>query len=89
MLLSGFVPFAIETCGYMCKEAVKLLNRLGDIAAESGRILKVAFVRWIVQPLSMTVPGGNAEMYRRSGLIILPEQGLRYDAGLAVPVLIS
>ena len=28
-------------------------------------------------------------MYRRSGLIISPEQGLRYDAGFAVPVLMS
>ena len=31
-----FVPFAVETCGYMGKEAVKFVNRLGDIAAESG-----------------------------------------------------
>ena len=26
------------------------------------------------------------EMFRRSGLVIMREQGLRYDAGLAVPV---
>ena len=32
---------------------------------------------------------GNAEMYRRSGLIISHEQALRYDAGSAVPVLMS
>ena len=33
-----FVPFAVETCGYMGNdsEAVKFVNRLGDIAAESG-----------------------------------------------------
>ena len=37
----------------------------------------------------MTVPQGNAEMYRRSGLIISREQGLLYDAGFAVPVLMS
>ena len=29
----------------------------------------------------------NAEMYRRSGLIISREQGLRCDAGFVVPVL--
>ena len=34
-------------------------------------------------------PRGNAEMYRRSGLVISREQGLRYDAGFAVPVLMS
>ena len=72
-----FVPFAVETCGYMGKEAVKFVNRLGDIAAESGRIPKGAFVRWTMQLLSVTVQRGNAEMYRRSGLVISREQGLR------------
>ena len=32
---------------------------------------------------------GTAEIYRRSGLIISREQGLRYVAGFAVPVLMS
>ena len=34
------VPFAVETCGCMgnCKAAVKFVERLGDFAAESGRI---------------------------------------------------
>ena len=84
-----FVPFAVETCGYMGKEALKFVNRLGDIAAESGRIPKGAFVRWAMQLLSVTVQRGNAEMYRRSGLVISREQGLRYDAGFAVPMLMS
>ena len=29
------------------------------------------------------------QLYRRSGLVISREQGLRYDAGFAVPVLMS
>ena len=58
-----FLPFAVETCGYMGKEAVKFVNRLGDIAAESGRISKDAFVRWAMQLLSVTVQRGNAEFY--------------------------
>ena len=58
-------------------------------SAESGRIPKGAFVRCAMQLLSVTVQRGNAEMYRRSGLVISREQGLRYDAGLAVPVLMS
>ena len=49
----------------------------------------VTFVRWAMQLLSVTVQRGNAEMYRRSGLVISREQGLRYDAGFAVPVLMS
>ena len=77
------VPFAVETFGYMSKEAVKFVNRLGDIAAESGSIPKGAFVRRAMQLLSVTlqllsvtVQRGNAEMYR-SGLpvVISREQG--------------
>ena len=75
--------------GYMGKEAVKFVNRLGDIAGESGRIPKGAFVRWAMQLLSVLVQRGNAEIVRRSGLVISREQGLRYDAGVAVPVLMS
>ena len=72
-----FVPFAVDTCGYMGKEAVACVKRLGDSAAESGNIPKGAFVIWAMQLLSVTVQHGNAEMYRRSGLIISREQGLR------------
>ena len=84
-----FVPFAVETCGYKGKEAVKFGYRLGDIAAESGRIRKGAFVRRAMQLLSVTVQRGNAEMHGRSGLVISREQSVRYDAGLAVLVLMS
>ena len=84
-----FVPFAVETCGYMGKEAVKCENRLGDIASGISRIPKGAFVRWAMQLLSVTVQRGNTETYRRSGLIISREQGWRYNPGFAVPVLMS
>ena len=40
-----FVPFAVETCRYMGKETVKFMNRLGDIAAESGRIPRGSYKR--------------------------------------------
>ena len=83
------MPFAVETCRYMCKEAVKFVNRLGDIAADSGCIPKGAFVRWAMRLLSVTMQRGHAEMYRRSGLVISRELGLHYDAGFAVPTLMS
>ena len=54
-----FLPFAVETCGYMGKGAVKFVIRLGDIAAESGRIPKGAFVRWAMKLLPVTVQRGN------------------------------
>ena len=68
-----FVPF--EMCGYMGKQAVKFVNRLGAIAAESGRVPKGALVRWAMQLLSVMVQRGNAEMYRRSGLVISRQRG--------------
>ena len=57
MLLSRLCRLRFETSGYMGKEAVKFVNRLGDIAcaAECGRITKGAFVRWEMQLLSLTV----------------------------------
>ena len=42
-----------------------------------------------MQLLSVTVLRGNAEMYRRSGLVISREQGVHYDSYFAVPVLMS
>ena len=75
--------------GFTSTVKVKFVNRLGDIAAESGRIPKDENVRCAVQLLSVTAQWGNAEMYCRSGRIISREQALRYDAGFAVPVLMS
>ena len=46
-------------------------------------------MRWAMQLQSVTVQRGNAELYRQSRLVILHEQGLRYDAGFVVPVLMS
>ena len=66
---------------------MKLVNRLGDIAAESVCIPKGSIVRWTMQLLSVTVQRRNAELYRRSGLII--SRDFPYDAGFAVPVLMS
>ena len=39
--------------------------------------------------LSVAVQRGDAEMHRQSGLVISRQLGLRYDAGFAVPVLMS
>ena len=55
-----FVPVAVRTTRCTGKEAVKFVNRLGDIAAESGRIPKGAIVRWAMHLLSVTVQRGNA-----------------------------
>ena len=53
-----FVPFAAGKCGYMGKEAVRFVSRLGDITSESGRIPKGAYVHWEMQLLSVTAQQG-------------------------------
>ena len=82
-----FVPFAVESCGYMGKEAVRFVDRVAEVAAESGRIPKGAFTRWAMRVLSVALQKGNAFMYRKSGLVISREQGVHYEPGLEVPVL--
>ena len=41
-------------------------------------ISRGAILRWAMQLLSVSEQRGNAEMYRRCGLVILREQGLLY-----------
>ena len=43
-------------------------------------------MHWAKQLLSVTAQRRTAEMYRRNGLVIAREQGLRYDACFTVPV---
>ena len=69
----------------MDREAVRDVNRLGDVAAESGRIPKAWSARRVMPLLSGRVQRGCAEIYARSGLVMPHEQGLRYGAGLTVP----
>ena len=57
-----FVPFAVETSGYMGREAVKFVNRLGDIAAENGNIPKGSYKR--VKGRSHTVEKRKASQPR-------------------------
>ena len=37
-----FLPFAVETCGYTCKDAGSSENCRGEFAAERGRALPVS-----------------------------------------------
>lgn len=70
----------------MGKEAVRAVNRLGDIAAEGGRTPKGALERWAKQLLSGSMQRRNAEIPRQSELQISGKQGMRFDTSFAVPV---
>ena len=83
------VPFAVESWGYMGKEAVRFVNRLGDVVADSGRIPEGALVRWATPLLSVAVQRGGADMYQGSGRVISTEHGACNGAGSALSVLMS
>lgn len=57
--------------------AVRWLTRIGDIAAESGRTAKGVSVRKALQLQSVEVRRDSGGMYRRSGLVMQREQGMR------------
>ena len=40
----NFVPLAMESCGYLRREAARFLSDLGDIAATDGRVCEATFV---------------------------------------------
>ena len=67
---------------------MKFVGELGGYAAAEGRIPKSAFVQWAMRILSVSLQKGNVEMYRKSGLVISREQGLRYEAGHMHEVLV-
>ena len=46
-------------------------------------------VRWAMQLLSVSMQRWNGETCRRNGLAVSGEQGVRYEAGFAMPVLMS
>ena len=84
-----FVPSAVESRRYLGEAALKFVDRLAGVAAESGRIPKAAFMRWALQVMSVALQKGNADMYRRFGVVISREEGVRYDPGYDIPVLQS
>ena len=58
-------------CVHMGKEAVRFLNRFGNINAENERITLVAFLRNMMSLFKLSGQWGFAETPRRLGLVIL------------------
>ena len=58
-----FVPLAMESYGRLGTEAARFLGKLGDIAAQEGRVTKAAFVRTAHRRISCAIVRGNALVY--------------------------
>ena len=62
-----FVPIAVETGGRLGVNALRLLSKLGDVAAASNsRLSKAAFVRRALAELACSLCRGNAGVYAGS-----------------------
>lgn len=66
-----FVPFAL----------FRLRMRWSRVDTSPWTCLCAAAHSWAMQLLSVALHKGNAEAYRRPGLLLSREQGIRYDVG--------
>jgi hypothetical protein len=82
---NDFVALAHESHGRMGKEALKLLQDLGEVAASNGRVSKRAFVLAALCKLSVALAKGNGRMYTTACFTVSRALGHDYVPGDAVP----
>ena len=77
-----FLPLAGESFGRLGRDASRILNDPGEVAASDGRASLSAFVRTVRQELSCVLCKGNARMYDRSLLTLARGVGRGFMPGL-------
>ena len=80
----AFTPLSHETFGRLGKPAMELLNKLANVAAESG-VYKESFVTNALRELSISLCKGNGIIFRRSLMNMAKVTGTTFRAGLAIP----
>ena len=81
-----FVPLAMESFGRLGTAAMRFLGRLGDIAAEEGRVSKAAFVRAAHRRISCAIVRGNARVYGNVAARLVRASGHAFLRGSEVVV---
>ena len=74
----------METYGRLGKPAMWLLNELGGLAAQSGRVTKAGYVSYWLRELSVQMVRGNGVLFRAAGHG-LARVGRNMQAGLLQP----
>lgn len=82
-----FLSFAVETCGYIGKEAVRFVQ--SPSVGTFPSVHSVFSVRAAVQLTPVAIGEENTEMQSRSGWVISHEQGMWHDARFSVPGIMS
>ena len=76
------MPLAVESFGWLGKEAARFLNDFGDVAPADGCASKDAFIRIVRQELSCALCWGNARLYDRSLISVAYGVGKGFSPGL-------
>jgi hypothetical protein len=82
-----FVPFAVESHGQLCKEAVDFLHMSAEWGAGSGlqRAGKGESLMSFYHEISCVLQRGNGVMYGKSAERLIRAQGRHFMPGAAVP----
>jgi hypothetical protein len=81
-----FVPFGVETYGWLGASAQSFLKQLGDVAASRGTVSKAAFVRSAYREVSCALQRGLGLQYGRSLFNLARASGRQFMPGLDAPV---
>ena len=78
-------PPVVESCGRQCTATHTLLNLLGRLAADSGRVAKEAWVESELRQLKVALCKGNDFLFRASLHDLCRAAGKHPTRGAAVP----
>ena len=80
-----FTPLVVESYGRQCSATHTLLNLLGRLAADSGRVSKGAWVEGALRRLSIALCKGNDFLFRANLHAFCRAAGKRPTRGAVVP----
>ena len=80
-----FHPLTVETYGRLGTPAMQLLNKIADIAENTGSVHKGAFVTNALRQLSIALCRGNALVYRHCAFAMNRLTGVAPTSGLLAP----
>ncbi len=82
-----FVPFAVESHGRLCNEAVEFLHILAESGASSGtnKASKSTWLMSFYREISCALQLGNGLMYSKSAERLIQAQGCHFMRGCETP----
>ena len=80
-----FTPLVVVSCGRQCSAMRTLLNYLGRLAGDSGRVTQGAWVEGAPRRLSVALCKGNDSLFRANLHAFCRASGKHPTRGAAVP----